>query len=109
MMNKNEETFQNNAQVLRDIAQQLNQGGGTAWNNFMLNLKTNVTSDPLVARYKAAQATVAQEYSKIAQGSTGAGGTTEGAREHAYDVLNKGYSLDALNGALDTLQLDING
>lgn len=108
-LDRNEETFLNNSKVMLDIATQLDNGGAVAWNKFKNDVKGNVLGDPLVAQWKAAANIVAQEYAKIASGATGAGGTTEGAREHAYQVINDGYGPGAMKGVIDVLDKDIQG
>ena len=108
-LDRNEETFLNNSKVMLDIATQLDNGGVAAWNKFKNDVKANVLGDPLVAQWKAATNIVAQEYAKIASGATGAGGTTEGAREHAYQVINDGYGPGAMKGVIDVLDRDIQG
>lgn len=109
VLDRNEETFLSNAKVMLDIGQQLDNQGGTAWNNFKNNVKNQVTSDPLVARWIAATNTVQQEYGKIAQQSTGAAGTSDSAAEHARQVINGGYSPGAMQGVIDVLDKDIQG
>jgi hypothetical protein len=109
VLERNAGTFINNANVMLDIAKELNQQGPASWNNFVLKVKQGATNDPLVAKYIAAQNITAQEYAKVAQGASGAGGAAQGSLEHAYTVFNKGYSYDAMKGVVETLQKDVDG
>jgi len=107
MIERNSETFRKNLDLMQSIAARINQNGPSAWNQFVLHLKNKYTADPQVAAYMAAAKTAAQEYAKIAAGSTGSAGSTDASMQHAYDVLNTSYSLDQLHAVGNTLEQDV--
>lgn len=100
------ETFHKNADLMQQLADQVGANGPQAWNQFVINVKNKVTTDPTVAAYLAAQQTASQEYAKVASGATGAAGSTDSAREHANQVINAFQTPDQLRGVLQTLRTD---
>jgi hypothetical protein len=87
----------------------VSRSGAPALNKFILNVKNGVLGDPDTAAFAAARNVVAQEYSKIASGATGAAGTTQGAQEHALELINNAHTPDQLRAVIDTLNKDIDG
>jgi len=109
VMAKNEETFNNNAQVMLNLSDQVGRSGIPAFNNLILNAKNNIQGDPTTASFLASRNLVAQEYAKIASGATGAAGSTEGAQEHALSLINTAQTPDQLRSVIGTLGKDIQG
>lgn len=106
---KNEETFLNNADILLNLSDKVGRTGIPAFNGLILNAKTNVAGDPDAASFAAARNIVANEYSKIASGATGAAGSTQGSQEHALSLINGAQTPDQLRSVIGTLHQDIEG
>lgn len=109
VMEKSEETFQNNANVLLNLSDQVSRSGIPAFNQFLLHVKTNYRGDPQAASFLAARNLVAQEYAKIASSATGAAGSSDTAQAHALSLINTAQTPEQLRAVIHTLGQDIDG
>lgn len=106
---KNEETFLNNADIMLKLSDKVGRSGVPAFNGLILKAKTNFSGDPDAAAFAAARNIVANEYSKIASGATGAAGATQGSQEHALSLINNAQTPEQLQSVIATLHEDIEG
>jgi hypothetical protein len=66
-----------------------------------------VRGDPDVAAFNTATNTLVTEYAKIMSGATGAAGSTEGAREHARELLNTAQTPEQFRRAVEVLNNEV--
>jgi hypothetical protein len=107
MVQTQEQAFQNSLNLAQQKIQALgNQGGGTfilAWKNY---LKTGVAGDPATGAAINAVDTAMNEYAKIIEGSTGAGGSSVAARADAQNMLSEADNLPAFMEKVGVLKAD---
>lgn len=109
VMEKSENTFMNNANVLLSLSDKVSRSGVPAFNKFLLHIKTNYKGDPDAASFLTARNLVAQEYAKIASSATGAAGTSDTAQTHALELINTAQTPEQLRSVVGTLEKDIEG
>lgn len=106
-LDRQEETFEANFGNMLKLGQRVSRTGIPAFNKMLLNAKSNIAGDPDTAAFLTARNLAAQEYAKIAMGATGAGGTTDSAREHALEAINSAQTPEQLEAVHAALQQDI--
>jgi hypothetical protein len=101
-----ERTGKSNLNVLMGIAQNLHDTGSPWLNQPVRRFFEKGIGDPNMTAFKAAHATVVNEYAKILSGSQGSGGVTEGARHEAESMLPLDATMEQLAAAAKVLDLD---
>jgi hypothetical protein len=109
MLERNEQTFKNNADVMLHLSDTVARSGIPAFNALILKAKTNVAGDPDAAAFAAARKIVAQEYAKIASGATGSAGSTDSAQAHALELIDNAHTPAQLRAVVATLTKDADG
>jgi len=106
-LDRQAETFEANFGTMMQLGQKVSRSGIPAFNKMILNAKLNYQGDPDTAAFLTARNLAAQEYAKIAMQATGAGGTTDSAREHALEAINSAQTPEQLEAVHKALQQDV--
>lgn len=107
MVQTQEQAFNNSLALAQQKIQALgNQAGGKFLLNFKNYLKTGVIGDPATGAAINAVDTAMNEYAKIIEGSTGAGGSSVSARADAQNMLSAADNLPAFMEKVGVLKAD---
>lgn len=101
-----ERTGKANLGVLLNIAQKLKDTGSPWLNRPVRTFMDKGVGDPNQAAFRAAHATVVNEYAKILSGAQGSGSVTEGARHEAESMLPLDGTWEQLSVAAAVLDTD---
>lgn len=105
VMNTSRQTMEQNANVALNIAGKVNTTGLPFLNGLEMKAKVAM-GDPEATAYQTAINTVATEYAKLMSGATGAGGSTEGAMQHARSILNGAHTPQQLAANINVLMTE---
>jgi len=101
-----ERTGKANLGVMLNVAQKLSDTGSPWLNEPVRRFLEKATGDPNMTAFRAAHATVVNEYAKILSGAQGSGSVTEGARHEAESMLPLDATWDQLSAAAKVLDTD---
>lgn len=101
-----ERTGKANLDVLLGVAQKLKDTGSPWLNGPVRTFMEKGAGDPNQTAFKAAHATVVNEYAKILSGAQGSGSVTEGARHEAESMLPLDATFDQMAAAAKILDTD---
>lgn len=101
-----ERTGKANLGVLLDVAQKLKDTGSPWLNGPVRTFMEKGAGDPNQTAFKAAHATVVNEYAKILSGAQGSGSVTEGARHEAESMLPLDSTFEQMAAAARILDTD---
>jgi hypothetical protein len=101
-----ERTGKANLDVLLGVAQKLKDTGSPWLNSPVRRFMEKGVGDPNQTAFKAAHATVVNEYAKILSGAQGSGSVTEGARHEAESMLPLDATWEQLSAAAKVLDTD---
>jgi len=101
-----ERTGKANLDVLMGVAQKLKDTGSPFFNRPVRYFMDKGIGDPNQAAFRAAHATVVNEYAKILSGAAGSSSVTDSARREAESMLPLDATWDQLGAAAKVLDTD---
>lgn len=101
-----ERTGKANLNILLGVAQNLKDTGSPWINRPVRTFMEKGVGDPNQTAFRAAHATVVNEYAKILSGAQGSGSVTEGARHEAESMLPLDATWEQLSAAAKILDTD---
>lgn len=101
-----ERTLLANADQVERLAPQGTAGGIPIFNRWVQAGRRHVAGDPQLAAFDTAITTVANEYAKISEGATGAGGSSVEARRAASQMINSAQTLPQLLAVIGQMRTD---
>jgi soluble lytic murein transglycosylase-like protein len=106
MMDKANETFHRNADLMLSKSAQVPRFDSAAINKYVLDYRLRWSGDPATAAYIAAARTAINEYAKIASGASGAAGSTDSSRREAEEAISSAQNPKQLAAVIQTLKQD---
>jgi hypothetical protein len=104
--------FEKNAQLNGDMAlklsDQVDRTGVPILNQWLQAGQKNITGNPAVSQFHAANETFVNEYAKIMSGSMGNTAVSDSARAHAHSLLSTAQTKDQYKAIMGTLNQEMN-
>lgn len=104
-------SFEKTANKSLDLALQrsgeVDRGGSTLLNRWMLYSQGQIKSSPEVLRFNNDVETAANEYAKVISGSSGGQAVTDAARAQTGKMLSAAYSQDAFTAIVGDMRKDM--
>ena len=103
--------FEKNAQLNGDMAlklsDQVDRTGIPIFNTWIQSGQKNVTGNPAVSQFHAANETYINEYAKIMSGSMGNTPVSDSARAHAHSLLSTAQTKEQYKAVMQTLSQEM--
>jgi hypothetical protein len=102
-----EKTAKMNGDVALGLAERAGNGGVPVFNRWINAGKTSLAGDPDVAAFHAGIETFANEFAKLTSSATGGGVTSDSARAHVYEMVNRDQSPAQFKATMRVLYRDM--
>jgi hypothetical protein len=102
-----ESTAAANLDQVVKISPQVGRTGSSLANEYIQFTEGKLTDYPMLARYRTAIQTAANEYAKVVNSATGGGVTTDSARKDAESLLNAAMAKGSINATIQQMKIDM--
>ena len=107
MISAFEKNAKSNASMALNLSDKVDRTGIPIFNQWIQAGQKNVTGNPAVSQFHAANETFANEYAKIMSGSMGNTAVSDSARAHAHSLLSTAQTKDQYKAVMSTLNQEM--